>query len=283
MKKRIVILTNNTQGLNHVAEDLNTDYEVLVSESCCEDASEGHFEFISSFDLIILDQTVFTKLDPNRFAMLLSINKPLMILSGERGTINEGENDYSLMYVTYPVTGAKLQDHVKSVLDGDLSGQLVNACSNADTVGDEQVTVTQTSSFVDKDKLGVYRAFSAPQAVAEPVYRLEVEQANARTDQYVYEIANHNLVIDGYPILLSPKELELFDCLSKTNHRLVSNEELFEKIWGKEYHFSKQPFLSNLVMKIRKKVCDEYGVLDSIIINRKGVGYKLNDKFVAKS
>lgn len=41
----------------------------------------------------------------------------------------------------------------------------------------------------------------------------------------------------------------------------------------------KQPFLSNLVMKIRNKIQTEVGVTEPIILNKKGVGYRINEAF----
>jgi DNA-binding response OmpR family regulator len=281
MKKKIVILTNNAPALQFIQEDLMTsNYEVMVSESCLDEVMNGQFEFIQRFDLIVLDQLIYSELPSDIYASLLSLGKPLMILSGDRESIKEGENDYTLMYVTvtYPVTKASLKGHIDVLLDNTSSF----TTQELPVRSDENVFVAQARTARDDDKLGVYRAFAPTDFSREYVTSVETREDTKVTDNYEFEIANHNLVIDGYPILLSPKELELFECLSSHNHRLVSNEELFETIWGKEYQVSKQPFLSNLVMKIRKKVCDEYGVLDSIIINRKGVGYKLNDKFVQK-
>ena len=98
-----------------------------------------------------------------------------------------------------------------------------------------------------------------------------------------FELTNSNLIIDGFPIQLSPKEMSLLEFLSTTTERLVTNSELYEQVWKKEYKPNRQPFLSNLILRIRKKVEQEYGVTDSFILNRKGKGYQISQKFVQKS
>lgn len=93
------------------------------------------------------------------------------------------------------------------------------------------------------------------------------------------EVINHKLIIDGVPIVLSKKEFQLFSILMAADYNLVDNQTIFKGIWNVDYELIKQPFLSNLVMKIRNKIQIEVGLTEPIILNKKGVGYRINEAY----
>jgi DNA-binding response OmpR family regulator len=129
---------------------------------------------------------------------------------------------------------------------------------------------------MDKSTLPVYRAFDVEnKKVANLVSK--------NLPFYYFKIANGKLIINGFPVSLSPKELKLMQYLCSCLNRLVDNQELYEEIWSKKYTHTKQPFLSNLILRVRKKVTDEFGITDSIITNQKGKGYVISSNFILKN
>jgi len=115
-------------------------------------------------------------------------------------------------------------------------------------------------------------------------YQLEELAINTgvQTD-FHYELKTARLIIDGFSIQLSPKEERLINALATCKTGLISNSELYESVWEKEYQTRNQPFLSNLILRVRKKVAKEHGTKESFIINKKGKGYQINEKFVRRS
>ncbi|MDR1568204.1 MAG: hypothetical protein LBS33_05970 [Streptococcaceae bacterium] len=98
---------------------------------------------------------------------------------------------------------------------------------------------------------------------------------NEQYAKHFVKVVNHKLIINGIPVVLSRKEFQLFELLTNEDYNLVDNITIFKEIWGGEYDLSKQPFLSNLVMKIRNKILLEVGLTESIILNKKVLATEL--------
>lgn len=160
-----------------------------------------------------------------------------------------------------------------TVVSSQATGQLVEKLKNENAISEiSKIPHPKPEEL----SLGVYRAFPKREYVLPKPVRLKQTK---KEKQYRFTINNQGILVDEQLVTLTPKELELFTHLVKRHPNLVSHEELFQTIWNKKYDLTKQPFLSNLVMKIRNKVHEQHGSNDSIIINRKGEGYKINERF----
>lgn len=228
MRKRVLLITNDLSTVSGIQKELqNNDYEVMTSETCFSEVSEGNTTFLEAFDLIVLHQNLLKEIQQDCISKIQNVNKPAIILS----VIGDQADNY---FISYPVSSENISNEINDHLTKKLEHPI----------------------FINNN------------------FGLD------RKARHAIEVVNHKLIIDGTPVVLSRKEFQLFELLAAENYNLVDNQTIFREIWDTDYELLKQPFLSNLVMKIRKKVLSEVGIEESVIINKKGVGYCINDLYL---
>jgi DNA-binding response OmpR family regulator len=105
------------------------------------------------------------------------------------------------------------------------------------------------------------------------------QQQTAGNTTHKFEIKNSIMKIDSSFYHLSKRRQMILELLVKEKHRFVSNQEIYEKVWNCPYSCEKQPAISNLMTKIRKDLMELTGDTIPMIINRKGIGYKIADNY----
>lgn len=84
---------------------------------------------------------------------------------------------------------------------------------------------------------------------------------------YIYDYDKKELLFKDEAIILNKKEMLFFEVLISNQSRIVSYEELQEKVWGDD--IMTDSALRSLVRNLRKKLPSD------IIFNLSGVGYRL--------
>ncbi|SJZ79002.1 Transcriptional regulatory protein, C terminal [Pilibacter termitis] len=267
MKKKLIILSDLQEELHSLMLELVAKgFEVMISETELEECLKGNFDFIRRFDILLFDSVSYNKLPKENLANLQKQSKPIAVFSIKE-TLN---GDYHYLF---------------SLLKTEK--EIVNYLSLL--LNDEQEEEKYSAKEFEDDKYKLKALFNTPE-VSASVYRYydmpesipNYSMPERNDEKYSIEIYDNNLIVNGFPIRLSKKESQVLESVVNANHDIICNEQLFEKVWNKKYDDSKQPFLSNLILKIRRKVREEYGTIDSIILNQKGKGYQLNEKFSIK-
>lgn len=101
-------------------------------------------------------------------------------------------------------------------------------------------------------------------------------------NKHIVEVIKGKLIVDGIPILLSHREFQLFGLLVENKEAFLDNQTIFRTIWQEDWQLDKQPYLGNLVMKIKNKILIETGAEEPFIINKKSIGYRINDAFLIR-
>lgn len=82
----------------------------------------------------------------------------------------------------------------------------------------------------------------------------------------------HGVTIDGKVIELNRKEFAILEYLLRNKGRVVSQEELLEKVWNQEVNIFTNTIRTQ-ILNLRKKIDPNKNVIQTI----RGVGYKIND------
>ena len=80
---------------------------------------------------------------------------------------------------------------------------------------------------------------------------------------------------DGVPLELSQREFDLLLYLWQRKNKVVSREELMEKVWGYEYYGDLRA-VDVAVRRLREKI-EEYPAEPIYILTRRGAGYLFSD------
>lgn len=87
---------------------------------------------------------------------------------------------------------------------------------------------------------------------------------------------NHTCTLYGREILLTPLEFSILWYLCENRGRVVSSEELFEKVWGERYLDNSSNTVMAHIARIREKL-QEPARKPKFIKTVWGVGYKIED------
>ncbi len=82
----------------------------------------------------------------------------------------------------------------------------------------------------------------------------------------------HTVTVDENPIELTSLEFDLLKALAENRGRVLSREQLLEKVWGADY-FGEIRVVDVHLGHVRQKLGDE-----SLITTVRGVGYRFEDK-----
>lgn len=90
------------------------------------------------------------------------------------------------------------------------------------------------------------------------------------------DLINREVVIEGRPIALLPKEFEILLLFSRNPNRLFTKEEIFQFVWKDESFSSDLNTIMVHISNLRKKL----GISDNCpqIVTVKGVGYKFYNR-----
>ena len=86
------------------------------------------------------------------------------------------------------------------------------------------------------------------------------------------DIGAHTVSVDDVPIELTSIEFDLLRALAENRGRVLSREQLLEKIWGADY-FGEMRVVDVHLGHVRQKLGNE-----SLIATVRGVGYRFEDE-----
>ena len=98
--------------------------------------------------------------------------------------------------------------------------------------------------------------------------RLSVGDLTLDTEQ-------HEVMVRGFPVHLSPTEFNLLEILMQNAGKLVTHRTLLHKVWGPEYADGTQ-LLRVYVGQLRNKI-EEHSGRPRYIITEPGIGYRFKD------
>lgn len=99
---------------------------------------------------------------------------------------------------------------------------------------------------------------------------------NAFPDQgsHLHRNLSNTKPVDDMPILLSKIESSIYAALRENVNQPLSVEELYQKIWGKEYSEEKKGLVSFNIRKLRQRLGDNLKNPE-FIVNIRGKGYMM--------
>lgn len=86
------------------------------------------------------------------------------------------------------------------------------------------------------------------------------------------DVGAHTVTVDDVPVELTSIEFDLLRALAENRGRVLSREQLLEKIWGTEY-FGEMRVVDVHLGHVRQKLGNE-----SLIATVRGVGYRFEDE-----
>ena len=89
------------------------------------------------------------------------------------------------------------------------------------------------------------------------------------------DVARHEVMVRGEPVLLPPKEFELLEAFLRRKGRLLTRDFLIERVWGPDY-FGDTKTLDVHVKRLRQKV-EEDPHRPAHLLTVRGLGYKFVD------
>ena len=88
------------------------------------------------------------------------------------------------------------------------------------------------------------------------------------------DVGAHTVSVDDIPVELTAIEFDLLHALAENRGRVLSREQLLEKIWGAEY-FGEMRVVDVHLGHVRQKLGN-----DSLIATVRGVGYRFEDELL---
>ena len=86
------------------------------------------------------------------------------------------------------------------------------------------------------------------------------------------DVSAHTVSVDDVPVELTSIEFDLLHALAENHGRVLSREQLLEKIWGADY-FGEMRVVDVHLGHVRQKLGDE-----SLVATVRGVGYRFEDE-----
>ena len=86
------------------------------------------------------------------------------------------------------------------------------------------------------------------------------------------DVGAHTVNMDEAPVELTSIEFDLLRALAENHGRVLSREQLLEKIWGADY-FGEMRVVDVHLGHVRQKLGNE-----SLIVTVRGVGYRFEDE-----
>ena len=102
----------------------------------------------------------------------------------------------------------------------------------------------------------------------------DLDQAPVYAGRLEIRPADHAALVDGRPLLLTVRELELLSELAQNAERVMTREELFESVWGRSYKKSDRS-VDVYVGRLRSKL-DRALPGRRFIHTHTGIGYRFS-------
>jgi two-component system alkaline phosphatase synthesis response regulator PhoP len=99
-----------------------------------------------------------------------------------------------------------------------------------------------------------------------------VERSVLSFKHVLIDVGAHTVSVDDVPVELTSIEFDLLRALAENRGRVLSREQLLEKIWGTEY-FGEMRVVDVHLGHVRQKLGNE-----SLIATVRGVGYRFEDE-----
>lgn len=258
MRKKIIILTE-TLSANGLLQNslLNMDYEIMVSKDILTQPKDKEFYFLQNFDLIIYQQSMYSGLKESFLDNLALLNKPIVVLTFESEQVNKSKylNNANVSFVRYPISVTDLASKLAAIFEESANRKGKNSLERAEG------SSTNNDGFAQN--MSVY---SNAVKVKKP---------------YSFQLKDRTLIIDNWLIPLTKKEHQVLTHFIESEQRVFSSQSLCEAIWTNAKQKNKQALLSNLINRIKQKIMDKTSIFEPFILNKKGIGYYLNQEFVA--
>ena len=87
------------------------------------------------------------------------------------------------------------------------------------------------------------------------------------------DVGAHTVMVDDIPVELTSIEFDMLRALAENRGRVLSREQLLEKVWGAEY-FGEMRVVDVHLGHVRQKL----GVNEALIATVRGVGYRFEDE-----
>lgn len=237
---------------------LNLNYEVMISKDTMLHSKDGSQDFLQNFDLIIYQQSMYNTLNEELLECLILQNKPVVVLtfeSEETSNLKALEH-HQLCFIHYPISVTELAGKLSMVFD-------------------------QANNQEDRRANGQERDISVIYSNNERMKRqLNVRATSNKKKQHAFYLKDHTLIMDDRLIPLTKREYQVLDYLVKSDQKFFSSQALAEAVWSNTKQKNKQALLSNLITKIKQKVMEETMIQEPFILNKKGIGYYVNQEFV---
>lgn len=258
MRKKIIILTD-TLSANGLLQNslLNMDYEIMVSKDILTQPKDKEFYFLQNFDLIIYQQSMYSGLKESFLDNLALLNKPIVVLTFESEQVNNSkylDND-NVSFVRYPISVTDLASKLASIFE--------EVASNASK---------------SEQEIGIGSSIHNSSSVQNDTSSSNVVKVKK---QYSFQLKDRTLIIDNWLIPLTKKEHQVLEHFIYSDQRVFSSQTLCEAIWLNAKQKNKQALLSNLINRIKQKIMEKTSIFEPFIQNKKGIGYYLNQEFVA--
>lgn len=85
------------------------------------------------------------------------------------------------------------------------------------------------------------------------------------------DLQTNKVYLQGAPIVLSKKELELLQCFMQNKNKILSREQLLDRVWGLDYYGDDRT-VDTHIRRLRSKIGEEF------IITHRGIGYSMEEK-----
>ncbi|WP_348921299.1 helix-turn-helix domain-containing protein [Enterococcus rotai] len=257
MRKKIIILTD-TLSANGLLQNslLNMDYEIMVSKDILTQPKDKEFYFLQNFDLIIYQQSMYSGLKESFLDNLALLNKPIVVLTFESEQVSKSKylNNANVSFVRYPISVTDLASKLAAIFEESASRTGKNSQERAVShSGNNEGSAQNTSPFSTVVKV---------------------------KKQYSFQLKDRTLIIDNWLIPLTKKEHQVLEHFIKSDQRVFSSQSLCEAIWTNAKQKNKQALLSNLINRIKQKIMEKTSIFEPFILNKKGIGYYLNQEFV---
>lgn len=258
MRKKIIILTD-TLSANGLLQNslLNMDYEIMVSKDIMTQPKDKEFYFLQNFDLIIYQQSMYSGLKESFLDNLALLNKPIVVLTfeSEQASKSKYMDNVNVSFVRYPISVTDLASKLAAIFE-----------ETANRTGKNSQERIVNSPMNHE---GTSRNTSVPSSL------VKVKK------QYSFQLKDRTLIIDNWLIPLTKKEHQVLEHFIESDQRVFSSQALCEAIWTNAKQKNKQALLSNLINRIKQKIMEKTSIFEPFILNKKGIGYYLNQEFVA--
>lgn len=154
--------------------------------------------------------------------------------------------------------------------------------SQSDTIRLPVILVTARSTELDTVRgldLGADDYIAKPFGIMELVSRVRARTRNLTrdTDRYtdgdiVLDTASRSVTVDGVPCELTYKEYELLSLLIQNAGRVLTREQIMDRIWGYDYGGSSRT-LDMHIKTLRQKLGDSGSRIHTV----RNVGYRLGE------